>query len=355
MENYYTSIIFLNIAAMVIIQVCISRSNTLTRQRKKLFHLLFSAIIIGAFCEWFGNELQGTGESTRILHITVKALELSVAPSIGFFIAWVIEKRKQKMVYLYLLIQAVLECLSGVFPFIYDVDKQSNYTHGPFYWIYVAAYMISIVYCIYVFMVNVKKYQYNGIGYLFLIVGFMMTGIVIQLYDSRLKVDYVTLAMASIMLYVLTLEMIYQTDELTELINRRGYENYINHIDEKCVILFFDVDEFKKINDTFGHAFGDVVLKSVGSAVREHYARYGKCFRFGGDEFCVVMTRNTEQIRNINKAFFETMESLREKESRIPYISVGYAYFDPANQNIRDCVAEADQMMYLDKEKRKRK
>lgn len=353
MQSYYTAIIFLNMAAMMIIQVCISHSSTLTKRRKRLFHLLFNAIIIGAFCEWMGNFLQGTGESTRLLHIMVKAIELSVAPAIGFFTAWVIEKKNEGPVYIYLILQAVLECLSGKFGFIYSVDVGSNYSHGQFYWIYIAAYMVSILYCVYMFLINVKKYQYNGVGYFLLVVVFMISGIGIQLYNSSLKVDYVTLGMAAAMLYVLTLEMIYQTDELTNLINRRGYENYVGHLEEKCVILFFDVDQFKHINDTYGHAFGDVVLKNVGNAIKEHYAGYGKCFRFGGDEFCVILTKNTEQVKKINQGFKDTMISLRKKENRMPFISIGYTFYDPENQNIRDCVAEADQMMYLDKEKRK--
>ena len=355
MQNYYTAIIFLNITAMLIIQVCISQSSTLTRRRKRLFHLLFNAIIIGAFCEWMGNFLQGTGESTRLLHIMVKTIELSVAPAIGFFTAWVIEKKNEKPVYIYLILQAVLECLSGRFGFIYSVDAGSCYSHGQFYWIYIAAYMVSILYCIYMFLNNVKKYQYNGVGYFLMVVVFMISGIGIQLYNSNLKVDYVTLGMAATMLYVLTLEMIYQTDELTDLINRRGYENYVSHLEEKCVILFFDVDQFKQVNDTYGHAFGDAVLRNVGNAIKEHYAAYGKCFRFGGDEFCVILTKHTEQVKQINQEFHDAIADLQKKESRMPFISIGYVFYDPEDQNIRDCVAEADQMMYLDKEKRKRK
>ena len=60
------------------------KSNTLTEGRKKVFYWLFNAIIIAAFCEWLGNDLQGRGPSTRLLHITVKAVELTVAPSIAF-------------------------------------------------------------------------------------------------------------------------------------------------------------------------------------------------------------------------------------------------------------------------------
>lgn len=78
---------------------------------------------------------------------------------------------------------------------------------------------------------------------------------------------------------------------------------------QPCVILFFDVDGFKHINDTYGHAFGDEALKKIGRAIWHQYAKYGKCFWYGGD--------------------------------------------DPDNQNIQDAVAEADKMMYEFKAKNK--
>lgn len=353
MTRYYTAIIFLNILAMILIQICIEKSNTLTVSRKKIFHALFNVIIVCAFCEWMGNYLQGSGESTRIIHIVVKAIELSLAPSIAFLISFMIEKKREREINFFLAIHAVIECLSGVWGFIYYVDKDSNYVHGSFYWIYMLAYILSMLYCIYIVLKNVKKYQYNGSGFFLLVVGYMLIGICIQMYDSSLKVDYVTVSIVSIMLYVFTLEMIYQTDELTELINRRGYENYISHIEEKCIILFFDVDNFKMINDTYGHAFGDVVLRNVGMTIRDYYARYGKCFRYGGDEFCVVLTKHIDQVEQLNERFFHAMEEQRKKESRMPYISVGYSYYDRENQNMQDTVAEADQMMYRYKETHK--
>lgn len=349
MTRYYTVIIFMNIFAMLVIQLCISRSNTLTGGRKKLFRRLFNAIIIGAFCEWMGCYLQGSGSSTRALHIIVKAVEFSVAPSIGFYTAMIIERKREKAVYLFLAANAVIEWLSGIFGFIYSVDANSNYMHARFYGIYIAVYVVSIIYCTGTVIRNVKKYQYNGIGYFLSMAAMMLTGIGIQLYDSSLKVDYATVAMASVMLYVFTLEMINQTDELTGLINRRGYENYISHLDEQSVILFLDVNKFKQINDTYGHAFGDHALKEIGAVIKNHYARYGKCFRFGGDEFCVVVTKNLDQIRNINGSFLQKVGELKEKEARMPGVSVGYAYFNPENQNIRDVVEEADQMMYRNK------
>lgn len=353
MFEYYTAIIFLMIFALLVLQPCISKSNTLTASHKRLFRWLFSAIIISAFCEWLGNFLQGGGESTRVLHIIVKTVELSVAPSIAFLFSWIIEKKNEKLIWCYLAVHSVIECLSGIFGFVFCVDKNGVYHHAEFYWIYMMAYLLSIVYCVYIVVRNVKKYQYSGIGFFLMIVAFMITGIAVQMWNSELKVDYMTLGIASVMVYIFNLEMIQQTDELTELLNRRGYENCISHMDEKCVVVFFDVDKFKSVNDNYGHAFGDSVLKNVGIAIRKHYAKYGKCFRYGGDEFCAVITRDRENVESMNGKFLASMEKLRKSESRMPSVSIGYAFYDPDNQNIQDVIAEADKMMYEFKAARK--
>lgn len=353
MNDYYTVIIFLNIFAMCIMQLCVSRSNTLTLKRKNLFRWLYTIIIIAAFCEWLGNYLQGSGESTRILHIVVKAIELSVSPAIAFLFTGIFEKKHEKAILLFLIAHAVLECLSGAFGFIYSVDAQSIYMHGTFYWIYVLAYILSIVYCVIIVMRNINKYQYSGAGFFIMIMVFMLTGVIIQMHDSNLKVDYVTLGIAATMTYIFTLEMIQQTDELTELLNRRGYENVISHIDQSCVAIFFDVDRFKEINDTYGHAFGDEILKKIGRAIRHHYAKYGKCFRYGGDEFCVILTNHQEEVEQMNEKFLEKISEKRKETPKLPTVSIGYAYYNPDNQNFQDVIEEADKMMYAFKTAKK--
>lgn len=352
-QSYYTALIFLSIMAMIVIQLGINESHSLTQGRKKLFHILFTTIIIAAFCEWFGNYLQGSGPSTRLLHIVVKAVELSLAPSIAFYIARIIERRNGKLIYLYLGLHALVECASGVFGFIYYVDANSNYIHAQFYWIYMAAYVISIFYCVYIVFKNLKKYQYNGMVGFAGIVIFMLTGILIQMADSEMRVVYITLAVASSMLYIFTLEMINQTDELTELINRRGFENYTSHLEHKCVILFFDVDHFKEINDTYGHAYGDKVLRVLGRIVKNHYVKYGKCFRYGGDEFCVILIKNTDKIDQINEELLKDVEEQRKIDTVLPTVSIGYSYYDPENQSIQEAMEKADQMMYERKKQQK--
>ena len=139
MIGYYSAIVWMSIFAVVVIQISVGVSSTLTKDKKKVFNLLFSAIAISALCEWLGVMLQGSGGKTRIIHIIIKALELSIAPSIGFLISWVIELRRVKVPLVFLGVNAVLEILSGVFGFIYTVDSNSTYTHAKFYPIYIVA------------------------------------------------------------------------------------------------------------------------------------------------------------------------------------------------------------------------
>lgn len=199
-----------------------------------------------------------------------------------------------------------------------------------------------------------KKYQYNGTAFLAMIIVLLLFGIVVQLWNSEIRVIYFAVAIASVMLYVFTLEMIQQNDELTGLINRRGYENFIAHIEESCLIMIFDVDNFKMVNDKYGHQFGDFCLREIGNSLRQTYSKYGRCFRTGGDEFCVITTKNIDKIEVINSEYFRFLEQRRKNEERLPYVSLGYVFYNPQTGTIQEAYKEADKMMYKFKQEYKK-
>lgn len=353
MLKYYTAVIFIVGFAMLVLQFCIGESNTLSKDRKKLFAGLFFAIMIAALCEWLSTFLDGAQGNTRALHIASKAIELGVAPSTGFIFSWILDKKYVKEITIGLILHFILECMSGVFGFIWYIDANNMYCHGSFYIIYILSYIVSVIYAMVVISENIRKYQYTGTKFFFLIAALLLSGILIQLLDSSIKVSYISLGMAALMLYIFTLEMVQQTDELTELLNRRGYENCIATLEQKSIVVFFDVDKFKYANDTYGHAFGDKALKEIGTAIKTNYSRYGKCCRYGGDEFCVVLIKELEHIEGLNTRFFQEMEKLRDVDERMPSVSIGYAFYDPGTQNIQDVISEADEMMYKYKQTRK--
>ncbi len=92
-------------------------------------------------------------------------------------------------------------------------------------------------------------------------------------------------------------ELLANTDELTGLYNRRCLDRQLEKFIQRAhdtgtglALILVDVDEFKEVNDTFGHAAGDAVLKSIGMVISECVRASDLPCRFGGDEFAVVLT-----------------------------------------------------------------
>ncbi len=90
------------------------------------------------------------------------------------------------------------------------------------------------------------------------------------------------------------------TDELSGLLNRRGFEAELKRAmqgarryREQGVLIYVDLDAFKPINDTFGHAAGDAVLRRVSNLLSENVRGTDFVGRLGGDEFAVLLTRTT--------------------------------------------------------------
>lgn len=110
------------------------------------------------------------------------------------------------------------------------------------------------------------------------------------------------------------------TDKLTSLNNRQGMENFIKASitdrinEEKSVsVAIFDIDKFKNFNDTYGHSVGDDCLKQVANVIKNNLRATNDtgAFRFGGEEFIVVLPTNEEKAKEI-------IDRIRQKVEDIP-------------------------------------
>jgi diguanylate cyclase (GGDEF)-like protein len=148
-------------------------------------------------------------------------------------------------------------------------------------------------------------------------------------------------------------------DELTGIPNRRFFEDMmIRAISKakrgtKSFLIFLDIDNFKYINDTHGHHFGDKVLIGISSHIQENLRREDVFARFGGDEF-IILVEQESIIKAINLA-----ERLREyiKQYSIDIgpenfhfnVSMGLVSVEP-NESVDKIISRADKAMYLAKE-----
>ena len=73
------------------------------------------------------------------------------------------------------------------------------------------------------------------------------------------------------------------------------------------VLVVFDVDAFKQINDSYGHVQGDLCLAEIAECIKKAYANFGYCYRIGGDEFCVLL-KNADKEDWCKQEFLHRLE-----------------------------------------------
>ncbi len=145
-----------------------------------------------------------------------------------------------------------------------------------------------------------------------------------------------------------------ERDPLTGLRNRHGLDAALRRARSTgACLLFFDLDDFKRVNDEAGHAAGDHCLSAVGSALRRHFPHGDEILRFAGDEFLVIChLGDADTIEARVQAMAEELASLIEP---CPiHFSVGAGWLH-AGGDPMDALRRADQAMYAHKAERRRR
>jgi len=157
------------------------------------------------------------------------------------------------------------------------------------------------------------------------------------------------------------LEIISQTDGLTGLLNRKSWEDYLQaefnretRYEEECALIIFDIDRFKKINDTFGHPAGDEVIKQAATITQKMIRKVDVAGRYGGEEYVILLPSTSIDSAKV------LAERIRKKiEAKPAYyggetihytISLGIAAFHSSLENTTQWLDCADQALYQSKE-----
>ena len=156
------------------------------------------------------------------------------------------------------------------------------------------------------------------------------------------------------------LEIKYIHDPMTGLFNRRGFYQRLEPVynicaKESCKVLVMSVDlnGLKQINDTYGHADGDIAITTIGKALSYVASDKHTCARFGGDEFVVAgPVENDEEGEEFYKEVLAYLDRFNEKSNR-PYqvsASIGYVTGTPDNGiTLDEFIKAADEKMYQEK------
>lgn len=148
-----------------------------------------------------------------------------------------------------------------------------------------------------------------------------------------------------------------EKDPLTDTYNRRTIEqNFLKMVltckkeNKKLGIVMVDLDNFKDINDTYGHHIGDQALIHIANKITESAGKNDLVARWGGDEFVILMSNiNANYIQDfkkkVEKGDFDGLLSLKA--------SIGYSTYPDDGESFQELVRQADYLMYKEKVERK--
>ena len=261
---------------------------------------------------------------------------------------------------------AALLVLSAFNGCIFYVDAAGVYHRGP---LFPAQVVLSYGYVLYTLfkslqVVMLRKNAASRREYI-VIASFaaplLLCGVV-QYLLPQLQLAAAGVALSYMLVYLNSLQLMVSLDPVTGISDRRQFLLSLHsradalRPGEKLYFLFLDVDNFKAVNDTYGHDEGDRVLHIIADVLREVCTTFGASYgRYGGDEFTVAyVTKESESVYFLREQLEYTLKR-RLRGEQAPEnvgLSIGIVEFMQDSESIQDLITRSDREMYLEKERK---
>lgn len=269
------------------------------------------------------------------------------------------ERLRRKKYYLWVAMGTTLFTVLNLFvPILFTISDENIYTRGFFFEFYYFLFAILFVYSL---IMTIYKEHLEEIKdviwtiYLFLAIVFI-SGIVQTMFYGVLLI-WPVMALATSIVYIFLETTSNNRDYVTKLYTRLKADQYIEHLKsdgEDFAVVMIDLDNYKEVNDQFGHMIGDEVLRVFARSLLKVFGDDGMVVRFGGDEFLIVLKDVDEDYLKAKKELIQL--TVGKDMERFSFDRIGFSYgysFDEDGKTMNDIIVEADNRMYQDKAKNK--
>ena len=367
---YYAEINVFCILLLVGIALTLYHHDRSILAKYLIYFMLSEAILFLADFAWF--MIDGNTAVPIWVNYVLNAVYFSftvLCPFVAFryFYYSVSEKELPQKVDAISLIPAALVIIESVLAFknhaLFYVNSANVYTRGPLYLIQpVVSYLYMLLgtgFCLYSFFTRKSSFTKNRSKTLALYSFFPIICGVLEIIFPNVPILCVGMTF-SIVLMTFNLQMDHVThDLLTGISNRHSLTDYLEQlISQKrqlekanICVSFIDADNFKSINDRFGHAEGDKALRAIAKGLKDACRpQSAYCARYAGDEFVVVYKAETdEEAESFNESI---KDCVVEAGIGLPYaltVSSGWARLTQEIKTPHELLRIADQKMYSDK------
>jgi len=280
------------------------------------------------------------------------------------YVDYIMYRRKERLVarryYLWVTFLTIFAVLINLFvPIIFEVNEANQYERGFFFDVYYFLFIILFVYSVVMTVYKEDLQEIRDVLWtIYLFLGIVLIAAVFQGMFYGLLLIWPIMALATSIVYIFLETTPNHLDYVTKLYTRVKADQYMKHLKEQekdFAVIMIDLDDYKKINDTFGHLVGDQVIRVFANILRKVFSDKGTMVsRFGGDEFIIVCDDDSkEHLEKQKESIKREIEIILDKLP-IEVLKFSYGYsIDDKEKTIEDLMVEADDYMYQNKAENK--
>ena len=336
---------------------------------EKLFDAMIRFTIAGCAAESVSFVIDGRiFWGCRVLSYLINSFCFIGTCSVGFLFCLYVNfrlfnsirrvKKSAKILALPLALDVIMNLLNltgcGI---VFTISKENIYERG---FLVSAVYAVLFFYFFYsLYLVNRAKRK--GLYVKFFPVYYFVVpciiGTVVQGISYGVTLGWTSVAIAVLFIYIQIQSLNTFVDSLSGLYNRR-YMDYIlsqfkNNPKTTIYGVMIDVNDFKRINDMYGHSRGDDAIRRIGRILSDSVPENGIAVRYAGDEFIILLRTEEEKIvESVMKRVEQNTERFNQS-SLEPFplsLAMGYSRFDTESDNIEGFLSAMDREMYVSKQ-----
>ena len=356
MDSYFFILTTIDLFVLGFMSLLTKLSESLNKKQKRGFLLAFALIACISVLEVITIVVDGAPTGCRWLNILSNYLGFGLTPAVALCLVYVLDKKsiiRRGFKAAVCCEGAYLLFLVATLPYglVFSVSRENLYARGEYFYIYVAMYYAAMLYLMVATVRTAAAFQNRSRTLIYPLTLFLGAETVIQIALPSLHVTWLCVTLLSVLYYIYCSEMWNQLDALTGLLNQNSYLNRTAEMRRSGeVLVVFDVDDFKQVNDRYGHVKGDICLAEIAACIKKAYARHGYCYRMGGDEFCVLL-RDGDREHACARDFVRRLDERRKELDFLPTVSFGSA--EISSENVVTVKDRADHNMYRYKKEHK--
>lgn len=346
---YTTPLLFITIFCMLFLT---ATNQYISRDHKKGFFIAFLGEFFIIVFEIASIFLNGASTDFKPLHFLSNYLGFLLSPiMIVFFAASIGKFHRLKGPIIAIGVYFILFNILVSTKQLFFIDINNTYHRGNLFFLYMVSFFVAVTYLLYeTLRYSQKGFLQHRIFACLLSVCFIVS-CSIQSFNSAVYTTRIAVVFNLCIYYAYDVEFTNLFDRLTGVLNQGTYLRKIKKLKPQQTLVILDIDNFKDINDNYGHQLGDSCLCIVSQAVKSTFGNYGHCYRIGGDEFAVIL-RKESKVESLITRFERNFADKTKELSYQVNVSIGYAKYE-INDSVESVVQCADFNMYNNKKAKK--